>query len=71
MQNTFNFDEELRKLDEAHKAFEKAKKVLQTQEGFCFDAFLKERKMSLDEFYELPEYKQELYRAEYEQRKNK
>ena len=69
MTNTFNFDEELRKLDEAHKAFEKAKKVLQTQEGFCFDAFLKEKKISLDEFYELPEYKQEELRAEYERRK--
>lgn len=69
MQNTFNFDEELRKLDEAHKAFEKAKKVLQTQEGFCFDAFLKERKMSLDEFYNYPEEKQEMIYAEYERRK--
>jgi hypothetical protein len=69
MTNTFNFEEELRKLNEAHKEFEKSKNRMLIQEGFCFDAFLREQKITLDEFYNYPEEKQQLYYAEYEQRK--
>ena len=69
MKNSFNFDKELRKLKEAHKAFCKAEARQQIQEGFCFMAFLKEQKITLDEFYDYPEEKQELLCAEYERRK--
>lgn len=69
MKNEFNFDEELKKLDEAHRAFNKAKIKLQIQEGFCFDLFLKQNHITMDEFYELSEYKQEDLCAEYERRK--
>lgn len=69
MSREFNFEEELKKLDEAHKAFNKAKIKLQIQEGFCFDLFLKQNKITMDEFYELSEEKQEKIYADYEQRK--
>ena len=69
MNDSFNFDEELRKLKEAHKAFCKAEVRQRIQEGFCFDAYLKEQKITQDEFYNYPEEKQEMIYAEYESRK--
>ena len=67
-----NFDEELKKLNESHKAWERFKKSSSSQnDGFNFEKFLKENKISPEEFDNYTEEKQSLLYNEYEILKNK
>ena len=64
-----NFDEELKKLDADHKAWAKSKMLKQTRIGYDFDKYLKEEKISPDEYDSYPEWKQTLLYNEYEYKK--
>jgi hypothetical protein len=52
-----------------NKVQKSAEKVDKGFNGFLFETFLKQCKISEEEFNNFPEYKQELIRAEFEQRK--
>ena len=66
----FNFDYELEQLNKARKELEEnAKRIDKLFDGFLFETFLKQCKISEEEFDNFPEEKQELIRAEFEQRK--